>query len=392
VVVTVLGLASAGLAVEITYKPNVPDVDKQGVPPQPNPGDNSCWQATAANLLGGAGYGTGGDPQARADSIYATLTADLGTGNLGQTARAINYWLHMYGKNPASAEYQPDNTYTDVTDFSGLVTANDYDFLLDELVRCQYVAVSFDQPAHTMTLVGGIKESILPGGSFSLWHDSDRDVGSPAPGTPDDDKYNNDFITNGRWDLPGYPMFFANGYTTLCPGLNKPEDAVRNYDVAYFRQGQTLATPDFRVAGEFADGGQDDFDAPYWLQESSIVHIDNEFIPGQYKEVWLLVDYIDRVPDRALQETILLRDCALCEYEPTSVTASKDDGQLLFYWELPHQPDWEEIIFPDARYVNLTGDVKDWNLATICLPEPTTIALLGMGGLTLLKYRRKRSV
>ena len=49
----------------------MPDVDKAGVPlPGPNPLDNSCWQATAANLLAGAGYGTGLTPQQRGDNIY----------------------------------------------------------------------------------------------------------------------------------------------------------------------------------------------------------------------------------------------------------------------------------------------------------------------------------
>ena len=47
-----------------------PDVDKsssvQGV-------DNSCWEATAANMLAGAGYGTGRTAQLRADQIYGQM-------------------------------------------------------------------------------------------------------------------------------------------------------------------------------------------------------------------------------------------------------------------------------------------------------------------------------
>ncbi len=35
--------------------------------------DGSCWLATAANMLAGAGYGTGATVQARADDIYGDL-------------------------------------------------------------------------------------------------------------------------------------------------------------------------------------------------------------------------------------------------------------------------------------------------------------------------------
>ena len=383
----VMSLANVGLAVDVTYKV-VPDVDK--TPPPPIGGDNSCWQAAAANLLGGAGYGTGVDMQGRADSIYNQLITDLGVGNLGNTARGVNYWLHMYGKNPASDEYRPAIDYTDVTDVTRMLNANDYDFLLDELARCQYVAVSFDQPAHVMTLVGGAKEAHWPGGSFSIWHDSDKDVCDPSGG-PDDDVYSNDFITNGVWNLRQQGALYvqgANGYTTLCPGLNKPEDAVRNYDVAWFKQGPTLSTPGFRVAGEKYDGGQDDFDYPYWLQGDTTVHIDNESVQDMHKEVWLLVDYIDRDLNRDVDITLLASDGIT--YDEPTVTANDDGGQLLFYWDLPNQPEWEEIIFPNADYFNLTGDVKDWNIATICTPEPATLTLLCLGGLAILKRRGRR--
>ena len=56
-------------------------------------GNNSCWLATAANLLGGAGYGTGTNVQARADSIYQQLTAHFGTTSGGWTDVALTWWL-----------------------------------------------------------------------------------------------------------------------------------------------------------------------------------------------------------------------------------------------------------------------------------------------------------
>jgi hypothetical protein len=50
-----------------------PDVDKSTP-------DMSCWLATAANMLSGAGYGNGGagGPQERAELIYSQLKDHFG--------------------------------------------------------------------------------------------------------------------------------------------------------------------------------------------------------------------------------------------------------------------------------------------------------------------------
>lgn len=44
----------------------VPDVDKVGE-------DRTCWLATAANMLGAAGYGDGATAQLRAEDVYEDL-------------------------------------------------------------------------------------------------------------------------------------------------------------------------------------------------------------------------------------------------------------------------------------------------------------------------------
>lgn len=391
----VMSLANVDLAVsEVIVYEDVPDVDKSL---SLDPAGNSSWQAAAANLLAGAGYGIGADAQTRANNIYQTLVADLGTAYLGNTAKAIDHWLSNYGKNPDKPEFQPNNPYTDVTTIGATLGLADYEFLLDELVRLQYVAVSFAGPTpHTMTLVGGDRTS----GAYSYWHDSHKDVGNvPAPGTSNDDLYNNDF-TSG-WDLraPGDNSLYlqnADGYVTLRPGLNKPEAPAMNYDVAYFMRGDTLETPGFRTAGAMDGSGSGDYEQPYWLRgEDQTFHVDNEFIPGQYKEIWLLVDYTDHVEDRdQIEGDIVLRSPNGTTYLPTSIEAGDDDGQLMFYWKLPDQPEWGEFIFPDAKYRNLAGNVGNWSMTTICttisIPEPTTITLLGLGGLAVLKRRRNK--
>ena len=167
-------------------------------------------------------------------------------------------------------------------------------------------------------------------------------------------------------------------------GLEKPTNAVNNYDVAYFMD-RDLYTPVFLETGV----KKDDFADPEWLlgTQDTIVHIGNEFVPDMHKEIWLLVSYSNIDPNRdVVGITLLAADNAT--YAPT-VDASTDT-QFMFYWDLPNQPAWEEITFPSADYFNLTGEVAWWNLATICTPEPATLTLLCLGGLAVLKRRRRR--
>lgn len=370
----------------------VPDVDKP-IPVDPN--DNSCWQAAAANLLGGAGYGIGAGvnatAQQRADYIYQQLRNDLGFINLGSPERAINYWLYTYGKNPDSNDYLPLHEYTDVTikyDPNGL-TSLDYDFLLDELARCQYVAVSWDQPNHCMTLAGGNKSSVP--GNQSIWHDSDQDKGN-GPNPPDDDVYTNLFNPIWNMDDPqtiGLDFQIAQKYVTFCPGLNKNRLAVENYDLAYFLSDSDQNgswSPVFREAGVKAQTYTD----PTWIDPvAPILRVGNEQLPDRVKRIELLVDYTDRLAGRELLENVQLLDDQGKIWMPIEVTSSADQGQLLFVWLLDHQPLFEEIIFPDNRYRLLDGNVKDWNLATICIPEPAAgfMVLIMIGSMLLSKRR-----
>ena len=394
------------------YKPGqmyVADVDK------PNPADNSCWLASAANLLGSAGWGN-------EITIYNSMTGHFvnGAGVVmpGWSSLAINWWLMEHGLNPGSPDYRPNpiepypgaGTYTDVTIMNQRLTNTDYDFLLDELTACQLVNVSFDIPnqtvGHEMTLVGGNYSPLrVPANPIqvSVWHDNQGDLTPPGG---DDDDYNNVWFNGNFWNIdrlgtPGQPNddWEADGATLLCPGLMKPEEAMGNFDVAWYMDMNVNGTlvPNMRTAGakygiyrdpnQLVDPSWDVTDA-----NAPVLLLPNEEMPDPwYKEIWLLVDFVDRGHSGELGIVV---DANGVSYDPASTQWSDDGGQALVYWQLPDQPGWEEIVFPSDDYYNLykiSGGsdslIKDWNLATFCVPEPTILALLAAGALALLRRR-----
>jgi len=366
----------------------IPDVNKSPFPPLPT--DGSCWLASAANILAAAGYGSGGAAQQRAQNIYTQLTTAYGTTSGGAPDQAISYWLAWHGKNPASPDYNPSLNYTDVTAEYRTLTQTDYTFLQNELYRCQYVGVQFDNPAHAVTFVGW--DDTL---GHSIWHDSD--VNNTSNG---DDAYVNSFTTTS-WDLVDIPtgqtyLNRANGYVTLCPGLDKNPTFVGNYDLAW---APSLGGPAAREAGAkapvygAAPGWQDSWTDP---NDPTLTfdpfRINNESLPDMQKQVQLLVDFYGR-SESYLNEDIRLRYLNALGQEvvalPTSSVLSADNGQVLFTWTLDTQPEWEEILFPSfLEYGFLEGEVASWNVATLCVPEPATISLLlFLCGLMLLRRR-----
>ena len=386
----------------------IPDVDK---PSPANPNDGSCWLAGAANVLAAAGYGApaGAPAQQRAQSIYNQMRFDWATSNGipgGAPDQAISHWLAHYGRNPDHADFNLAVDYTDVTAKYGTLGLADYDFLRQEVYDCKYVTVQFETPPHCMTLVGW-DHNVTP--NKSIWHDSD--VVTPAPG---DDAYDNVATSNpDDWDLfdpianQNY-MNNANGYSVFCPGLDKPEEAMRNYDVAW-------APGPNGPAARYAGAQNGVFLTPAedptlgWQQVYTYTdpttgnttsyepyRIDNEFDPLLQKQVHVLVDFYDRDANH-INEDIRLRyfDELGNEVvvEADSALLSDDSGQLLLTWELDIQPDWEEVLFPASQvvglnYLMLEDKVASWDVATICVPEPAAFGLIGIAGVLVIARRR----
>jgi hypothetical protein len=66
-----------------------PDVDKYDY----GHDSNSCWIACAANMLSGAGYGDGSDPNERAHDIYKEMCNHFDPNKTGWADTALDWWL-----------------------------------------------------------------------------------------------------------------------------------------------------------------------------------------------------------------------------------------------------------------------------------------------------------
>ncbi len=217
-----------------------PDVDKAS---HGHVGTDTCWQATAANMLAGAGYGSGNTVQDRADEIYGELVAHFGTGS-GWTDTALSWWLNSTHNTWAN------NPYTVVTVLGNKFPkfpwndANGARFIGNELRRCQFTGLSISWPTNAVDasgnpIIGSGGHAITcwgdNGGDGTLTSnparvrvvDSDRDTGG------DVQDYTYDTFTNpnpgGANEGNGWYLNYDNNHpyikhiVTLCP-TDEPSD------------------------------------------------------------------------------------------------------------------------------------------------------------------------
>ena len=136
--------------------------------PLPVPaGDNSCYLHTAANLLAGAGYGNGTTVQARADDIFADLSAQFGIASGGWTDAALTWWL------TSSNNVWPTNPYTVVTVYGHKIPkypwndSNGAQTIANELRRCTMVGLSISWPTDAAGVIGSGGHAITAWGDHS---------------------------------------------------------------------------------------------------------------------------------------------------------------------------------------------------------------------------------
>ena len=425
----------------------VPDVDKAGLGQLGGiPADDmGCWAATASNILGAAGWGIAGTAQQKADAIYQDFitnfrvnAADTYLKATGDCAAAAKWWVHNIGLNSAAGNgYTPNATYVNFRRKDRTLFESDYNFLLNELARCQYAGVKFvnivpgSDISHGMTLVGG---NYGPNGKVgnaaapvpSVWHNSDND----GPGGVNDEVYNTWNFAVGpdkMWllDVPNTPGnlnddWIAEGYFLACPGTPKPAAAIGNFDVHYYvgltqplpgdpgkpyhcdRVIQMLTTGANHNVYTVPAAGGVPVKEPIWdPQTPYTLLVPNQSVQNKQKKLYLQVDFNDPLPGNPLNPNgdpnvpgINVYDDAGNLISLAGSTWASDYGEVLLEYDFTNQPAWEKIVFPGDEYVsiNLVGNqgynVLEWNIATECVPEPATLSLLALGGLMALRRRR----
>ncbi len=174
VFLVVVGACGPGFAQWLKLDPP-PDVDKlthHGT----TRNIDTCWLATTANMLAGAGYGTSlstGGPQQRADAIYGQLVNNYGTTTSGWIDTSLSWWL-------ANQNDAPGNPYDTVTVFGNkdLVpwsNANGMRFVGNQLRDCGLagISVSFANASGN-----------FGGHAITAWGDSGPDSTNPLTVNP----------------------------------------------------------------------------------------------------------------------------------------------------------------------------------------------------------------
>lgn len=224
-----------------------PDVDKAA---HGDTGTPTCWLATAANMLAGAGYGNGKTVQERADDIYNDLVAHYGTGSGGWTDTALTWWLASANNTWAANPYDIVTVYGNKTRVPW-ANSNGARYIGNELRRCEFLGLSISWPrtssggsasgGHAITCWGdsGGEANLTGNPSAVIVVDSDRDTGG------DVQTYTYDLYTNpnpaGFDEGNGWYMNYSTNHpflkhiVTLCPTDNPGDHTLTQKVVGSYR-------------------------------------------------------------------------------------------------------------------------------------------------------------
>ncbi len=135
--------------------------------------NNSCYLATAANMLAGAGYGNGTTVQERAEDIYGTLTDHFGTQNSGWTDTALTWWLSSAHNTWSTNPYTVVTVYGNKSPRYPWADADGAKEIANHLRRCNFVGLSISWPTDGVDNGGN---PIIGSGGHAItgWGDHDR--------------------------------------------------------------------------------------------------------------------------------------------------------------------------------------------------------------------------
>jgi len=118
-------------------------------------GNNSCYLATASNMLAGAGYGNGATVQARATDIYGDLIANFGTANSGWTDTALTWWLSSANNVWTTNPYSVVTVLGNKSPKNPWANPNGARDIGNELRSCHFVGLSISWPVAGATIGSG---------------------------------------------------------------------------------------------------------------------------------------------------------------------------------------------------------------------------------------------
>lgn len=137
---------------------------------------------------------------------------------------------------------------------------------------------------------------------------------------------------------------------------------------------------------------------PSYSGRSSLLRLDGDdeskfdmpnFVGGDYKDIWIQVTYYK--PDtRYPLFTVVTEekfDMTTPVLEDSEVWGTTGWVTEAWSFQLSPNPEWEEIWLNFSSYDSYTY-VDQVVIDTQCTPEPTTIALLGLGAIGLLRRKK----
>ena len=124
-----------------------------------------------------------------------------------------------------------------------------------------------------------------------------------------------------------------------------------------------------------------------------VVHLDNWLLPRPVKHYYLRIEYGAAGVGDASGALLLPPGCGMVDAGMPYYNPGQENGMdwytVIQYIVIAPNPEWEDFVFgavmTTAESVFLVDSIE---IATECVPEPATMGLLALGGLTLLVRRR----